>query len=107
MAGNVEIIIPVGFQNLKILETLTILLKNKILVSEIVKKSLFICNWNLITILSWQDFRKTSNNYGVRINPDRFWKPVRFKKIETKSRNMETKKALAIRFKEKFWVLRS
>ena len=52
MAGNVEIIIPVGFQNLKILETLTILLKNKILVSEIVKKSLFICNWNLITILS-------------------------------------------------------
>ena len=47
MAGNVEIIIPVGFQNLKILETLTILLKNKILVSEIVKKSLFICKWVL------------------------------------------------------------
>ena len=44
MAGNVEIVIPVGFQHLEILETLTILLKNKILVSEIVKKSLFICN---------------------------------------------------------------
>ena len=44
MAGYVVVIIPAGFQNLKILETLTILLENKILVSEIVKKSLFICN---------------------------------------------------------------